>query len=41
MGSGRTKELGAGEQEGGKWENRRMGNRRSIGWEVGKERDGK
>ena len=39
MGSGRTKGLGAAEQEGGKWENRRMRNRRSLGWEVGEQKD--
>ena len=39
MRSGRTKGLGAAEQEGGKWENRRMGNRRSLGWEVGEQKD--
>ena len=39
MRSGRTKGLGAAEQEGGKWENRRTGNRRLLGWEVREQKD--
>ena len=38
MGSGRTGGLGAAEQEGGKLENRRMRNRKSIGREVGEQK---
>ena len=38
MESGRTGGLGAAEQEGGKLENRRMGNRKSIRREVGEQK---